>query len=332
LQERYALSVISDFNELLERSSQIHGHLCPGQVLGVRMSMLGLSLIGITEPQGKDRKTLVVFVEMDRCASDAVQSVTGCSLGHRTMKFMDYGKMAATYMNLKTGKAVRILAREDAREKAKALFPGINDKYQAQTEAYKIMKDGELFDVMEVMAELRPEDMPGRPLRRVKCDICNEYVQDCRDTAVNGKTLCRACATGSYYKPVAPADKADFILNSEMQKSHNGLQIRSKIWIGMDEEPVFGKGRMKLLEAIGSTGSITKAAQAVNISYRRAWSYIKAMEERLGIRLVECRKGGKSGGGASLTEAAREFMGKYEQLEAGVRELVDRKFYETFGR
>ena len=94
-----------------------------GQVLGVKMSMLGLRNIGIDEPKGKDRKSLIVFVEMDRCATDAVQSVTGCSLGHRTMKFMDYGKMAATFMNLKTGKAVRVVAKEDAREKAKKYFP-----------------------------------------------------------------------------------------------------------------------------------------------------------------------------------------------------------------
>ncbi len=108
-----------DFDSLLDESAKIHGHLCPGQVLGVRMSMLGLKKICIKEPKGKDRKNIIVFVEMDRCATDAVQSVTGCSLGHRTMKFMDYGKMAATFLNLKTGRAVRVIAREDSREKAK---------------------------------------------------------------------------------------------------------------------------------------------------------------------------------------------------------------------
>src|SRR3990172_11708339 len=91
------------FDLLLQQSVRTHGHLCPGQVLGVRMSLLGLREIGIDDPKGKDRKTIIVFVEMDRCATDAVQSITGCSLGHRTMKFMDYGKMAATFLNLKTG-------------------------------------------------------------------------------------------------------------------------------------------------------------------------------------------------------------------------------------
>jgi formylmethanofuran dehydrogenase subunit E len=193
---------IFDFDSLLEESSRIHGHLCPGQVLGVKMSILGLREIGIADPRGKDRKSIIVFVEMDRCATDAVQSVTGCSLGHRTMKFMDYGKMAATFLNLKTGKAVRIIAREDSRQKAKEYFPEIDNKYEAQLEAYKIMPDEELFDVMEVRVTLKPEDMPGRPLRRVQCDSCGEYVQDMREVHRNGKVFCRPCADTGYYGPV----------------------------------------------------------------------------------------------------------------------------------
>lgn len=187
------------FETLLEESVKIHGHLCPGQVLGVKMSMLGLSKVGIDDPKGKDRKSLIVFVEMDRCATDAVQSVTGCSLGHRTMKFMDYGKMAATFVNLKTGKAVRVLAKEDARDKAKEYFPDIQDKYKAQLEAYKIMPDEELFEVMDVKVTIKPEDMPGRPLRRVRCDICGEYVQDMREVYRDEKALCKPCADGGYY-------------------------------------------------------------------------------------------------------------------------------------
>jgi len=187
------------FEELLKESVRIHGHLCPGQVLGVKMSMLGLKKIGIEEPKGKDKKNLIVFVEMDRCATDAVQSVTGCSLGHRTMKFMDYGKMAATFVNLKTGKAVRVIAKEESRDKAKEMFPHIENKYRAQLEAYKVMPDDELFDVMDVKVEIKPEDMPGRPLKRVKCDRCGEYVQDMREVMNNGKVLCRPCAEGGYY-------------------------------------------------------------------------------------------------------------------------------------
>jgi formylmethanofuran dehydrogenase subunit E len=189
-----------DFEILLTESARIHGHLCPGQVLGVRMSMLGLSEIGIHDPKGKDRKSLIVFVEMDRCATDAVQSVTGCSLGKRSMKFMDYGKMAATYMNLATGKAIRIIAREDSRQKAKGLFPEIDNKYAGQLEAYKLMSDEELFDVMEVSVKVAPENMPGRPMRRVQCDFCGEHVQDKREVYQDGKVLCVACAGNGYYE------------------------------------------------------------------------------------------------------------------------------------
>jgi len=189
-----------DFKSLLDESVKIHGHLCPGQVLGVKMSMLGLSKSGIDDPRGKDRKNILVFVEMDRCATDAVQSVTGCSLGHRTMKFMDYGKMAATYLNLRTGRAVRVIAREASRQKAKEYFPEFDNKYEAQIEAYKIMSDDELFDVMEVNVKVRPEDMPGRPLGRVQCNSCGEYVQDLREVYRDGKVLCRPCAEAGYYE------------------------------------------------------------------------------------------------------------------------------------
>jgi len=191
-----------DFEILLEESLKMHGHLCPGQVLGVRMSMLGLRKTGISDPQGKDRKSIIVYVEMDRCATDAVQSVTGCSLGHRTLKYFDYGKMAATFLNLRTGKAVRVLAKEESRKMVRAYARSVEDKYEAQCEAYKVMSDNELFTVMKVRVNLKPEDMPGRPLLRLQCSSCGEYVQDMREVQINGKVLCRPCASGGYYVPL----------------------------------------------------------------------------------------------------------------------------------
>lgn len=192
-----------DFEKLLAESAKVHGHLCPGQVLGVRMAMLGLRNIGVSDPRGADRKKLIVFVEIDRCATDAIQSVTGCTLGHRTLKFLDYGKMAATFVNLAGGKAVRIIAREDAREIAKQMFPDAGDKYGAQLKAYTIMPDDELFRVSDVAVGIRPEDMPGRPLARTRCDACGEHVQDRREVPRGGRTLCRACAGGGYYRGAA---------------------------------------------------------------------------------------------------------------------------------
>ncbi len=191
-----------DFQRLLDESVNIHGHLCPGQVLGVKMSMLGLSGIGINDPKGADRKSLIVFVEMDRCATDAVQSVTGCSLGKRSMKFMDYGKMAASFYNLKTDQAIRVVAKEGARDTAKAMFPDMEDKYAAQLEAYKVMPDSELFTTMPVRVSLPPEDMPGRPLSRVVCVKCGEHVQDMREISTPDGPVCKPCGGQGYYEQV----------------------------------------------------------------------------------------------------------------------------------
>jgi formylmethanofuran dehydrogenase subunit E len=171
-------------------------------VIGVRMSMLGLARIGIDDPKGADRKKLYVLVEIDRCATDAIQSVTGCSLGKRSMRWMDFGIMAATFVNLETGRAVRITAREESRELANKYCPEIENKYQRQLAAYREMPEEELFRVQEVRVRLPECDMPGRPMRRVQCQECGDWVQDCRETVQDGKTLCRACAGQRYYEVV----------------------------------------------------------------------------------------------------------------------------------
>jgi formylmethanofuran dehydrogenase subunit E len=197
---------VESFDVLLERSTAIHGHLCAGQVIGVRMSMIGLAAIGIFDPKGVDRKKLYVLVEIDRCATDAIQSVTGCSLGKRSMRWIDYGIMAATFVNLDTGKAVRILAREESRELSKKYCPEIEDKYQRQLEAYRVMPENELFTIEEVQVPIPKEDMPGRPLKRVQCQSCGDWVQDCRDMEEDGKLLCRGCAQGKYYSRTTKKD------------------------------------------------------------------------------------------------------------------------------
>jgi formylmethanofuran dehydrogenase subunit E len=197
---------MESFDELLEISTKIHGHICAGQVIGVRMSMIGLEAIGIKDPKGFDRKKLYVLVEIDRCATDAIQSVTGCSLGKRSMRWVDYGIMAATFVNLDTGKAVRILAREESRELSKKYCPEIEDKYQRQLEAYRVMPENELFTIEEVQVPIPKEDMPGRPLKRVQCQSCGDWVQDCRDMEEDGKLLCRGCAQGKYYSRTTKKD------------------------------------------------------------------------------------------------------------------------------
>jgi formylmethanofuran dehydrogenase subunit E len=193
---------MKSFQELLAESAKTHGHLCAGQVIGVRMSMLALEAIGIDDPRGKDRKKLYVLVEIDRCATDAIQSVTGCTLGKRSLRWLDYGIMAATFVNLETGKAVRVTAREEARGLSNAYCPEVEGKYERQLEAYRIMPQDDLFKVEHVRVDLAPQDMPGRPLRRVRCQRCGDWVQDCREVQTEEGTLCRGCLNGKYYKLV----------------------------------------------------------------------------------------------------------------------------------
>jgi len=191
------------FEKLLEESTAIHGHICAGQVIGVRMSMLGLREINIDDPRGSQRKDFYVLVEIDRCATDAIQTVTGCSLGKRSLKWLDYGIMAATFANLKTGKAVRVTALEEARETSKKYCPTIGNKYQQQLEAYRIMPEEELFKVQQVRVNIPEQDMPGRPMKRVQCERCGDWIQDCREEERDGKTLCKPCALGRYYEITA---------------------------------------------------------------------------------------------------------------------------------
>jgi formylmethanofuran dehydrogenase subunit E len=121
--QTFLVDSMKSFEQLLAESTSIHGHLCAGQVIGVRMSMAALDRIGIADPKGADRKKLYVLVEIDRCATDAIQSVTGCSLGKRSLRWLDFGVMAATFVNLETGRSVRVIAREEARALSEGLLP-----------------------------------------------------------------------------------------------------------------------------------------------------------------------------------------------------------------
>lgn len=180
----------------------MHGHLCPGQVLGVRMSMRACSELGVVDPE-LEPKRLIVYVEIDRCATDAIAAVTGCRLGKRTLKHVDYGKMAATFLDTVSGRAVRVVAREDSRANVGHYVSADLPKYEAQQEAYKIMPDDELFDVQEVQMAVRTEDRPGPTVSRVICQCCGEGINDAREVRMNGRVLCRSCANGGYYQPEA---------------------------------------------------------------------------------------------------------------------------------
>jgi formylmethanofuran dehydrogenase subunit E len=186
----------------LREAEIAHGHLCAGQVLGVRMAMLGVRMLNIDDPRGKDRKRVVTFVEIDRCATDAIGVVTGCRLGKRALKFRDWGKMAATFVDVSSGRAFRIAARESSKALAKSMHPEMENKNQQQMAAYREMSDEDLFDVQEVRVELPPEEFPGYKAERVVCAECGEGINFHREVVRDGRTLCRACAGDAYYTRV----------------------------------------------------------------------------------------------------------------------------------
>ncbi len=194
---------LKDLDGLIEECGRLHGHICPGQVLGVRMAVLGCELTGILEPRGAERKKLFVWVEIDRCVTDAISAVTGVRLGKRSLKFLDYGKVAATFLNISENRAYRIVAKEESRELADMLYPAIVDKKERQMLTYRGADASLLFKVESVRPELNDFEMPGRPRRRIICAQCGEGINDGRDLVdATNRRVCRSCAFGSYYQTI----------------------------------------------------------------------------------------------------------------------------------
>ena len=193
---------MKSLDDYLRDAEQAHGHLCAGQVLGVRMAMLGLQALGINDPHGNDRKRLITFVEIDRCATDAVAVVTGCRLGKRALKFRDWGKVAATFVDVSTGRAVRVAAKESSKSLARQMHPELSDKNQQQMLAYREIADDDLFTTQWVKVELLPEEFPGYKGERIVCDVCGEGINFRREIRRDGKVLCRSCAGDRYYEAI----------------------------------------------------------------------------------------------------------------------------------
>jgi formylmethanofuran dehydrogenase subunit E len=182
------------YENLVQQAGAFHGDICHGIKIGTRMTMSGLRRIGVTDPKGADRKKLMVFVEIDRCTTDAIMALTGCRPGKRTMKIRDYGKMAATFINLETNKAFRVVIKSHKK-------PGENDN-GAQPD-FASLPEEELFAIAEVEVPLRPEDLPGKPLSRVDCACCGETVMDGREVRRGEQIFCTPCAAESdYYRVV----------------------------------------------------------------------------------------------------------------------------------
>lgn len=185
---------------MLEKSTSQHSHLCPRQILGVRLGLLGLKTLGFATPPPKKR--LLVIVETDGCFTDGLIAATDCTVGHRTLRVEDYGKTAATFIDTQTGRALRVAPALDIRQKAYAYAPGEPRHYFAQMQAYQIMPDDEMFTVSKVTLTTPIEAIISRPGIRVNCDVCGEEIMNEREVRQNGLTLCRPCAHGGYCRSV----------------------------------------------------------------------------------------------------------------------------------
>ena len=212
----------AELDELLHEAELAHGHLCAGQILGVRMAMLAMQRLGIRDPRKKtladgtlnpDRKRPVVFVEIDRCATDAIGVVTGARVGKRALKLRDWGKMAATFIDLNAKldgnadshdyKALRVVALESSKQRARELYPSL-DKNAQQMRSYRELPDDELFSTQWVRVSLPPSEFPGYKGERTACARCGEGINFDRFIERNGERLCISCAQPDalYYRPL----------------------------------------------------------------------------------------------------------------------------------
>ncbi len=189
------------FEDLVESSSMAHGHLCAGQVVGVRMALLGCRLVGLIPPlDNRDIKKLIIWVEMDRCTADAVAHTSGVKLGRRSLKFKDYGIMAATFHNLETGAAFRVISTEEARDLIQLYAPELAGEKGQAVIGYKRMPEAVLFRVQQVEIDLDESDLPGPTRSKATCAKCGQVVRDGREVTRDGQTLCLPCAEGAYFK------------------------------------------------------------------------------------------------------------------------------------
>lgn len=193
--------------ELLHTSAAYHRHLCPRQVLGVRMGLLAGRWLGLDVP--RDDKRLLVFAETDGCAADGISAGTGCRVGGRTLRVIDFGKVAATFVDTHTGRAVRIVPAPECRARAWDYAPGAKNKWQANLIGYQHMPDDELFVAQPVVLTVSLERLLSKPGCRARCEVCGEEIINEREVLHEGTVLCRACAGERYYAPVAVLVGAD---------------------------------------------------------------------------------------------------------------------------
>lgn len=188
---------MKSLSELLEASATLHRHLCPRQVLGVRMGLLAGEALGLEVPQTDKR--LLTIIETDGCASDGVAVATNCWVGRRTLRVEYYGKVAATFVDTQTGRAIRIAPHAEIRAQARDYAPEARNKWEAQLLGYQRMPAPELLAVQTVHLRTPIERIISRPGLKATCEICGEEIMNEREVIRDGQTLCRTCAGESYY-------------------------------------------------------------------------------------------------------------------------------------
>jgi formylmethanofuran dehydrogenase subunit E len=185
-------------DEMLAQVEAMHKHLCPRQVLGARMGLYAAEILGLEVPQ-KDKR-LLAFVESDGCFADGVSVATGCTLGHRTMRLADYGKVAMTLVDSKTGRAVRVAPKADVRQRAAEVASGAPNRWKGQLQAYQQIPNDELIQVQAVRLNLDVQAIVGKPGIRVNCAQCGEEILNQREVVRDGQALCQSCAGESYWR------------------------------------------------------------------------------------------------------------------------------------
>lgn len=190
---------------LLAESAARHRHLCPRQILGVRLGLAGLRALGFIDAAWQPRfdnrrKRLLTIVELAGCGADGIAVATDSSVGARTLWVEDYGKLAATFIDVRRNVAVRVAPQREVRELAQCYVPGARSRWHAYLDAYRIIPDEELLTVQAVELRRPAPDILSRPGVRVDCDRCGEEITNEREVVRDGETLCRACAGERYYE------------------------------------------------------------------------------------------------------------------------------------
>jgi formylmethanofuran dehydrogenase subunit E len=190
--------MLYSIEDLLEKCASRHSSLCPRQVLGVRMGLAGLGALGLEAPV--TQKIALVIVETDGCFADGIEVSTGTSVGHRTLRIVDLGKVAATFTDLKSGRSIRLAPAQGVRERARIYAPEEGKAYAAQLKGYQLMPEAELFTFREVSLQPSLETILSQPDVRAQCCRCGEEIINQREVTMGDRTYCQTCFGESYYK------------------------------------------------------------------------------------------------------------------------------------